>query len=126
MGKRKDYTKDELKGFLTILKDITGVKYDTRNLSSKENCKIAMTEIIQETIKNKYSILYSENIFLKAQIKELNEENKKEINFYKEAIKYFNDGQEDYRIEAEYSKNKQIMGYVKHKKANKKWWKFWE
>lgn len=89
MSARKNFTKDELKGFLTILKDITGVKYDTRNLSSKENCKIAMADILDEFTYQKlmsaYGIITAENRFLKTQIEEL-----------------------------------------KKKKANKKWWKFWE
>lgn len=89
MAIRKNFTKDELKAFITILKDITGVKYNTRNIPNKESCEVVMYEIISEYAKRanavNNSLLIAENRFLKTQIEEL-----------------------------------------KKKKANKKWWKFWE
>lgn len=89
MGKRKEYTKDELKGFLTILKDITGIKYDTRNISSKDGCMIAMADILDEFTYQKfmsaYGVIAAENRFLKTKIEELKKKkaNKKWWQFWK-------------------------------------------
>ncbi len=89
MSTRKNFTKDELKAFITILKDITGVEYNTRNLPNKEVCMDVIKKILVKYAYKKNGIandlLVAENMFLKTQIEQL-----------------------------------------KNKKANKKWWKFWE
>ena len=85
MSTRKNFTKDELKAFITILKDITGVKYNTRNIPNKESCEAVMHEIISEYAKRanavNNSLLITENMFLKTQIREL--KNKKWWKFWR-------------------------------------------
>lgn len=85
MAIRKNFTKDELKAFITILKDITGVEYNTRNLPSKDACMNAMIDILDEfayqKYMNAYGIMTAENMFLKTQIEQL--KNKKWWKFWR-------------------------------------------
>lgn len=99
MSTRKNFTKDELKGFITILKDITGVEYDSRNLTNKEQCLFAMKQIIKIKV---YDAVSKETTYLSNRIKRYNTLNVDLIN-----------------------KNIELEDKIK-KLKNKKWWKFWE
>ena len=80
MATRKNFTRNELKAFLTLLKTELGVEYNTRDINTIDGCKKAMIEIIDDYAYKKftsaYGIINSENIFLKTQIEELKKKTK--------------------------------------------------
>lgn len=79
MGKRRELKRDDYRAFLTVLKNELKVEYETRNISSIENCKKAIKEIVEKysiqrnqpallRIIEKNAVLTHNNIELKAEI----------------------------------------------------------
>lgn len=54
MGVRKTFTRDEMRAFLTILKEQLDVEYSTKNLSNVEKCKAAIKDIVNIYIQIEY------------------------------------------------------------------------
>lgn len=48
MGRRKELKRDDYRAFLTVLKNELGIEYNTRSISSVENCRKAIKEIADE------------------------------------------------------------------------------
>ena len=46
MGIRRTFTRDDMRAFLTILKEQLKVEYSTRNLSNVTKCKTAIKDIV--------------------------------------------------------------------------------
>ena len=103
MSTRKEFTRNEMKAFLNVLKDELQVEYNTRDITNMAGCKDALKEIVDIYMSNKkdtgsseikkvfhislgelearYDAVRSENIFLKSQIEEL--KNKKWWKFWR-------------------------------------------
>ena len=97
MSKRKVFTRNEMKAFLNVLKDELQVEYNTRDITNMAGCKDALKEIVD---------IYMSNRVFSVSLGEL-----------------------EIRYDAMRSENiflKSQIEQLKNKKANKKWWKFWE
>ena len=107
MSKRKVFTRNEMKAFLNVLKDELQVEYNTRDITNMAGCKDALKEIVDIYMSNKKDTGSSE-------IKKV----------FRISL-----GELEARYEAVRSENiflKSQIEELKNKKANKKWWKFWE
>lgn len=92
MGRRKELKRDDYRAFLTVLKNELGIEYNTRSISSVENCRKAIKEIADEyayqrnqpallRVIQRNAVLTHNNIELKAENFEL--KNKKWWEFWK-------------------------------------------
>ena len=107
MSKRKVFTRNEMKAFLNVLKDELQVEYNTRDITNMAGCKDALKEIVDIYMSNKKDTGSSE-------IKKV----------FRISL-----GELEARYDAVRSENiflKSQIEQLKNKKANKKWWKFWE
>lgn len=107
MSKRKVFTRNEMKAFLNVLKDELQVEYNTRDITNMAGCKDALKEIVDIYMSNKKDTGSSE-------IKKV----------FRISL-----GELEARYDAVRSENiflKSQIEELKNKKANKKWWKFWE
>lgn len=107
MSTRKKFTRNEMKAFLNILKDELEVEYNTRDITSLDGCKQSLKEIVDIYMSNKKDTGSSE-------IKK---------------VFHISLGELEARYDAVRSENiflKSQIEELKNKKANKKWWKFWE
>ena len=107
MSTRKKFTRNEMKAFLNILKDELEVEYNTRDITSLDGCKQSLKEIVDIYMSNKKDTGSSE-------IKK---------------VFHISLGELEARYDAVRSENiflKSQIEQLKNKKANKKWWKFWE
>lgn len=107
MSTRKKFTRNEMKAFLNILKDELKIEYNTRDITSLDGCKQSLKEIVDIYMNSKKDAGSSE-------IKKV----------FRISL-----GELEARYDAVRSENiflKSQIEELKKKKANKKWWKFWE
>ena len=113
MGVRKTFTRDEMRAFLTILKEQLDVEYSTKNLSNVEKCKAAIKDIV-----NIYTdrIRYADSCRF----------NPSSVKFPREDLIIEKLIDENGHLDSEIYFLKGQIEELKKKLKNKKWWEFWK
>lgn len=113
MGVRKTFTRDEMRAFLTILKEQLDVEYSTKNLSNVEKCKAAIKDIV-----NIYTdrIRYADSCSLQ----------KSFVKIPKESVIIEKLINENEKLDSEIYFLKTQIEDLKKKLKSKKWWEIWK